>query len=472
MTGSIGFQSALINSANFFVAALYDPSTSIPTLLESIQVPKSGGIYPPDFQVTFLTNLTQDKVYRCILWESPDATPTGVSRVSGDFKASLNTIKLRGDLYLTADVSAGLASGTSGYVDPTSSLVGWIYDLEQVGYGTLEPGAGKDYTLDGTTNDWTLINGSVIANLMKFVIHFQPQVSAAAQPPISAISSGRIITASENLTNSSKNKALYIQSATPAIVIGLPAIGSVADYDHVVLYSFGGSHINAVVNTNGTDKIQLDTQVTQVILGQAEKLDLFKANGVWNVDYLSPSFWLVGQYIYRPTKGEINTIFGDGSLLLRANYPRLTNYVLTRVLSTSKIAEASWANTSVVDGTPFFPNKAKWTEGDGSTTIRVPLLYDSGFLRAVDGITRFPGSQQMDALLDFQMDTLTGDFPGNPNGAGSIKLGGGYNNTHNQPTDLTSHPGKVIGGVFTILTRRDSNETRPVNTGAYLSICS
>jgi len=467
MTTSIGFQTELINSTQFFVAALYDTS-DVSTLLEKQQVPKSGGVYPPDFQVTFLTNLQQNKVYRCILWESPDDTATGVSRISGDFKASLSSIKFRSPLYLTADISAGLASGTSGYVDPTNSLNGWDYELEQIGYGTLELGSGKDYTEDGN-NNWTLVNGSVITNLQKFVIHFLPQVSVAAPPPISSITSGRTITVSENLTAASKNKALYIKSASSNIQVRLPDISTVADYDHFVLYSSGGSHINAIIPTFGTDQIQLNELVTQIILGQAEKLDVFKANGVWNIDYLSPTFFMVGEIIWKYSRNDLNLVFGDGRTLLRADYPRLYGH-LDNIDATAITSEVLWGGTSTADGQTYFPKRACYTRGDGSTNFRIPQLYSAGFLRAIDGGFRTPASLQLDALMDHQSGTLTGSFPGNPNGVGPVGNYGGYNGTLHLNNDLTTHPGQIIGGSFTLLTRVDAKENRPQNTGAYLSI--
>lgn len=472
MTGSIGFKVTLGTSTNNFVAALYDTS-NVGTVLESIPVPKTLGVYPPSFQVTFTYNLLQDSVYRVILWETAGTTPGGISRISDDFKASLNSIMFMAPLYLTADVSVGLVSGTNTYVN--SDLIGWDIVLDIPGSGPAYPGGALDYTYDKTTGTITYQLGNW-SNGQRVVVYPQPQISAAPQPPISAISSGRIITVSEVLTSASKNKALWIQAAGSNITVTLPDISTVADYDHIVLYSAGGNHINAVIPTFGTDKIQLNNQVTKIILGQAEKLDLVKANGVWNVDYLSPTYWMVGEYIYKPSKGEVNTIFADGcisGLLLRADHPRIYDYLDNRLDPAAIIAEASWANTSIVDGTTFFPNMGKWTRGNGTTTFRVPRLYDSGFLRGVDGSTRFPGSQQTDALLDCQVDSLIGLVTGAPNGRGPVKPhSGSYGGATSSQTDLSSRPGKLIGGVFTILTRLDTNETRPVNTGAYISIRS
>lgn len=389
MTASISFVCALINDANFFVAALYDAS-NVGTVVESIQVPKTGGSYTSPFQVTFLTNLQQNKIYRAILWESPDTTPTGVNRVSGDFKASLNSVTMRGDLYLTGGSTVGMMVGTSGYVDPANSLAGWAYDLEQVGYGTLQ--LDVDYTIDPTTGNWTLINGTTISDQQKFVVHFQPQISAAAQPPISQITSGTIITANTTLDASYKNKALYIQGAGASITCPLPGLSTLADYDFLVIYSSGGNHINALFPTSGTDKIQYRGLMTQIVLGQGETLKLFKANGVYNVDNGSlPGVDNVGQYIETMLLATANTVIADGRLLDRTQYARLYAWATAVNLF---VSETVW-NAATFG---FFLSKGFYTQGTSSSNFRIPDMRVYGSLRAVDGFARNPGSFQQEMV--------------------------------------------------------------------------
>lgn len=387
MTGSVGFKSALINPANFFVAALYDTS-NVSVVLESIQVPKGGG-YPPQFQVTFTTSLQQDHLYRAILWESADTTPTGISRVSGDFKASLNSVTMRGDLYLTGGSDAGMTVGAAGYVDPSSSLAGWGYDLEQVGTGTLK--LNRDYTIDSTTGDWTLINGTTIGDQQDFVIHFQPQISAAPQPSISAITSGIILTANTTLDSSYKNKAIYLQGAGSSITTPLPALSTVADYDYLVFFSSGGMHTTAIIPVNGTDKIQYQGLATGLELCQGETLKLFKANGVWNVDGPLPGFDAAGQLIETYLLDTPNAIIADGSLLDRLQYNRLYNRANA---ANAFVSEANWGlSTGGV-----FTNKGFFTQGTSSSNFRIPDLRVYGSLRAIDGTSRLPGSFQKEMV--------------------------------------------------------------------------
>jgi hypothetical protein len=475
MTAQISFVCALINDSNFFVAALYDAS-NLSVCLESQQVPKTGGAYTTPFQVTFLTNLTQGKVYRCILWESADATPAGVSRVSGDFTASLNSVSMRGDLYLTGGGSSGMDVGASGYVDPTGSNAGWGYDLEQVGYGTLQ--LNVDYTVDPTTGDWTLINGTTIGDGQKFVEHFQPQISAATQPSVSAISSGQILTAGIAMTSALKNQALYIQGTGTNMFFTLPALSTLADYDRIVIRCNGGLQINAVFACNGTDKILYGQQLTQLILGQRENMILCKANGVFNVeDSALPGVDKVGEVFYKFTRNnpasplaqDINTILLDGSLKSRSDYARLFAYMST-LETNSIVSETTWPITTTLDGISYYPNKSKWTMGTSSANFRVPLLIGS-FIRNADGSTRFTGSLQPDAMLLHKHPETIGLLPGGPNGEGPLIAGGKYGNPFTTKTDMTDVPyTDSAPGVSGAVIQRVDIETRPINIALYASI--
>lgn len=93
----------------------------------------------------------------------------------GSYPLNFQVGASRGDLFLKVGTSPGLIVGGSTYTDPTSSLNGWTYSLEQLGYGTLQQGV--DYSVDPTTGNWTLINGTTFTANQRFVIHFQPQVA-------------------------------------------------------------------------------------------------------------------------------------------------------------------------------------------------------------------------------------------------------------------------------------------------------
>jgi hypothetical protein len=95
----------------------------------------------------------------------------------GSYPLNFQVNATRADFFLKVGTSAGMIVGGSTYTDPTSSLKGWTYSLEQLGYGTLQPGV--DYSVDPTTGNFTLLNGGTFALNQRFVLHFQPQTASA-----------------------------------------------------------------------------------------------------------------------------------------------------------------------------------------------------------------------------------------------------------------------------------------------------
>lgn len=93
----------------------------------------------------------------------------------GTYPLNFNVGATRPDFFIKAGTSAGLVVGGTTYTDPTSSLKGWTYSVEQLGYGTLQKDV--DYSVDVLTGNWTLINGSFFAINQRFAIHFSPQVA-------------------------------------------------------------------------------------------------------------------------------------------------------------------------------------------------------------------------------------------------------------------------------------------------------
>ena len=464
---------------NDLIVTLYDPSnpSSYPASPVFQQAITAG--FPGPFSIT-ATGL-QAIVYNFVLWENSTPTPGGAVRNAFSLQPTIQTLQVRADLYLTTDASPGLFSTSPTYTDPTSSLAGWTYDLEQVGYGTLQVGTGNDYAVDPTTGNWTLLAGNPNSG-QKFVVHFLPIVS---NQPISVtapsiISSFRLITATTTLTNSDMGKLIAVQGASTGITISLPSLSAVSDNESIFFLSSGGIHKNAIIQAAGADAfqwLQYSNQITaqtQMILGQSEQMLLIKANGVWNVAQVSDGVKMVGEIVYNYNLFPINTLQCAGQTLNRVDYPRLWNYINS--LNSSCIASegsgsGGWAQVTSVDLVAYSLNKGKFTKGDGSTTFRLPLLgatsaaAQTGFLRMVDGTSRTAGSGQADAYPDHQHDSLIGEFPGSPNGNGLPRTVGRYNGTQVSPSDLSGHPG-FLNVVFN-LSQKATFESRPANIGVF-----
>jgi hypothetical protein len=466
---------------NNFVVALYDPSnpSSFPASPVFQQAITTG--FPGPFSVT-ATGL-QAIVYNFYLFDTPGTTPGGTVRNQFSLQPTIQTLQVRASLYLITDSSPGLSSSSPTYTDPTSSLATWSYDFEQIGYGTLNPGIGNDYTIDPTTHNPTLLAGNPYTG-QKFVIHFIPIVS---NQPISVtapsiVSSYRLITATTTLTNSDMGKLIAIQGASTAITVTLPSVGSFADNESIFLLSSGGVHKNVIIQAAGSDVFQWlqysnqTTAQTQMILGQSEQMLLIKAGGVWNVAQVSDGVKMVGEIVYDYNLFPINTIQADGVPRNRADYPRLWNYI--QKLNGSAIASegagvGGWAQVTSVDGVNYSLNNGKFTYGDGSTTFRVPLLgatggsAQTGFLRLIDGVNRTVGSGQADGYSDHVHDSLIGEFPGSPNGNNVSRTVGRYNGTQVSPSDLSGHPGYWTSGTSFFLSAKATFENRPSNIGVY-----
>lgn len=462
MTGSIGFKAALIAPANNFVAALYDAS-NVGVLVESIAVPKSGGSYPAQFQVVFLTDLTANKIYRTILWESADTSATGTSRISIDFKAAQNGVTAREDLELLVGTTPELVTGATSFT--IASLIGWNGTLENIGYGTLFKAVGTaDYSYDNTTGTITLLQaGRTLQDGEKFVFHFTPQVSQDLSPAPGIISSGVTINANTTLDASFANKAIYIQGSGPSLILTLPALSSVSDYNKIFEFdSSGGSHVNVSIRCAGSDKIQRSSLLTKMVLAQGEQFSIFKANGVWKVRYVSKGVDMVGELVESPINTPPPyTLKLDGSLVLRSTYERLWDYISTYLLANDTL----FAHETTIDSKIYNDNKGFFSPGDGSTNFRLADLTIYGFRRGVDGSTRQAGTFETQMALGHRhiVPVNAGGNYGTSDVAIVIKKTGDTISTN---PELTSYPTDTSGHLLT----QFGSENRPTNTGVIISI--
>lgn len=455
----VSISAELNDDSKQFVVAIY--AKSAPTVLVQKVVPTKG-VTPPyytnPFEVVF-TGLSQ-QFYNIQLWESVDDTPTGTLRNSSDFQPSSTAISIRADLYLTADVTPGFASGGVSYVD--ASLLGWVWNLEQLGYGTLEVGIGKDITQDNIGGGWSLVNGTTIQPQQKFCIHFQPQIAQATPVAPTGISNAARISSTTTLDNTYKNIAILLEGDTPQFIVNLMSLSTLSDFDSVSFYSGAGAHINVSIRCVGSDKIQRNTQVTKIVLGKNEALTMFKYNGVFQVFNPLHGVDMVGQLIESMYGSDMNAIALNGATVSRVTYERLWDRV-QQMPTGCLISQSSWGNT---DAFGNFINKGFFGTGDGSTTFTLPLLTTAGFRRAVDGSTRIPGSFQDLLMLDHQHE-------GPIYSGGSSPFGQGTTSRTGLGTFLSILSGfaalvsKAVTNAGATITRVGA-ENRPANTGVFV----
>lgn len=435
----------------------------------------------------------QNVLYYYQLFLSPSHDATGTVQNYFDVQPNVNAYNVRDNLSLRADISPFIASGTNFYgVD--SSLVGWNWYLERLNAGSINYGelwtktkGGVDTTIDDMDADgWRLTGtGDLIGNDERFVIHFYPQLQATSTQQDSALISQTILlTATTTLTNSAAGQAFILQGGGGYFQVNLPDIATVPDSTPIHFNSAGGNHVNVGIAAfagqafewyDNQTNLGSNTRSTIIYLGQCQNIWIMRftypdGSKRWQVFGDTDGIRCVGEIMYDYSKIPLNTVQLAGQTLSRVNYARLWAWV-QNLEPGCLIADGSFNATTTLDGVAYFINRGKFTTGDGSTTFRVPLLYSGtasgiGFLRMIDGSGRLPGSFQADAIQDHQHEETIGDLPATLFGKGKIRDRGNYNFHASNPTDLTGHPGLIVGGTFQD-SQKLSYESRPVNIGVY-----
>ena len=321
----------------------------------------------------------------------------------------------RNDLWIDS------SSITSGNTYNDASLVGWVYWVEERGIGTLRPGIDIQYLSGG---GWQFINGYTVQTGEEFVLHFQPQISASGNStPSSGNPGGQIflidstnnpITATKTLAASDMGKIWNIQSASGGTInITLPDPSTVPDGKITAFISEGGSHIMAALIS--TTQIKFCGQTISgsgnykaFYLAQGEMCQLYKIGSTWYILHENTAFKDVGKIQESLFAQELNTLLCDGNRKIRANYPRMWEYI-TRLANTDVIADSLWKYFD--PNNLYYPNIGKFSFGDGTlttgTTFRMPLImeaWDSLNNLVSGGFTRGIGNP-----ADF-VDTILGSL--------------------------------------------------------------
>lgn len=440
--------------ANVFVEAIY--LVSAPTVLIQAITPTKGGTvpyYPNPFQVVFV-GLTQGSLYRVILYESSDGTPSGEVRCSMDIDANGQTVTLRDDLHIYGG-DPGADADQPTYVD--TSLVGWNYSLEEVGTGTLDSTNRPVVTINNT-GGWTLTDGENIQQNQHFVMHFQPQISVSVPSTPSLVNSGQIISIDTTLDQTYLNQALYLRGTNSNFIITLPELALVGDYQQAIFYSDGGSHISVTIQcATGVsgDMIYRKIPVSEIVLCQDEYLTLFKANGVWNVKEISASVDMVGQIIYSYCSSLPGFLPHNGTQVSIVDYPRIYGFLNNNSLLIPLI---NWNNLDVNNN---YPNRGKYAIGTGITanSLQLPYAPNGDYFQAINTISGRSGG-------DFIPDGV-GDFNAKITGRISQRSGG-----DNKILVLSAKDGVDFGpGQSSALpVDGDSDTTHPRSTGIFVHV--
>ena len=465
-------------TSNKLVVAVYD--SSAPSTVVQSQVFNAPHSAPVNVEFTGLNPV----IYLVKTWESTDGSASGVLRHSFIATPENDNATSRVDLMITADSTSGFASGQNQYID--TSLSGWNYAVSQRGVGDLIPGVDIQIFLSG---GWGFINGYIIQPGEVFTHRFQPtitvQAGATSQIAGQLFTDELTVTADITMDATYLGKVVKGASASATVLnFTLPASASAANMKQVRIMSEGGAHTMINIKTQGSDVLTcLGQSLTVISIAQDESVDLYNYNGNWRVTPSGDFLKMVGEFVYSFSKLIPNTLVCNGQLLLRSQYPRLWNWISTKLDSSLLISESNWGLQDSTISSPtygLYTNKAKFSSGDGTTTFRLPVLCASGqigtnvvggFLRGIDDTVRMPGTMQVDGVGNFKAIIPGKIFQCHYSGlAGEqfIALGaasGGLTPIGN--SNVTT--GSPIAGADPI-TGTANNETRPFNTGAYILI--
>ena len=375
-------------STGYIVVAIYD--TSAPATVvqyQSFAMPSQPG------NITFgnLPNST----YRVIGYYNSTPTVGGATIINYITDKTTENMTPRDDMELITGATSGMVTGANSYSDAT--LSGWKYDVERRGFGTLK----SDEIGYNPAGGFYLKNtGDIFGAGEIFIIHFQPSVSI--QAPGSTSNAGLLFSATNILTTTITLDASYmgsmniIQGASTAITITLPASNTIVNNKLIAFVSEGGSHKSVKLAFQGGDKLMyLSAAQDYIYLCQGEQIWIFYDGSNFQVAQSSEGIKQVGELFYsaaiesaNPYKNCLlfNGEYGDTNqswstsgftpiFYNRSDYPRLWDWILNKLQSAQVvnegIANGQWGYT---DSSLLYPNKGKFSSGNGTTTFRLPRM--------------------------------------------------------------------------------------------------
>lgn len=201
-----------------------------------------------------------------------------------------------------------------------------------------------------------------------------------------------VVNTTKSLTVDQINNMLVMVTGTTSFAISLPALSATLAGLRICFIS----HSTKQVTINATVKINSEAAKSSLVIAEGEKVELFfDGSDLHLLDHTS-NILTVGDFGYG-YKIKKNAVVANGDLLLRADYPRLFEYVLSLQGQNSVVSETVW-NTQA-------GNRGFFTLGTNSTNFRVPDLR-SMFIRGLDlnaGITygrlsENPGAYEADEI--------------------------------------------------------------------------
>ena len=354
------------------------------------------------------------------------------------------------------DIPAGASIGT--YTDTDGIEKGYINDpyLDGKVYSVNRRGTelmvkGVEWDNDDADMQVRLLltdggdNGDIFSDGEIVILQFQPQISPIIGAPnaIARFTSGiQLLNGDTNLTASTYRKLLVI------ITRGIMTLG--ADYPENVLCAFTqnttGNGQSTIQAPSGQTILYNGAEISSLWVGKNDRVGLVRSGDIWYVAYDSLGYDRIGQIVPGRLPGA-NQIIAQGQTVLRADYPRLLDY-LNRL-------NTEYPGT-VVNSATWPTSKTYWGFGNGTTTLQVPDL--RGY---------FPRWLDLDAGID--ADRIIASLqnkPGSPEGQSLQAHNHGLDTrllTEGVPGAGPGGPTSGSSGVIHFTDSAGGAETRPIN---------
>lgn len=174
---------------------------------------------------------------------------------------------------------------------------------------------------------------------------------------------------------SDMNKILQIRSLTTQILITIPTIADIPVNSVMIFESTINNSVENRITTTGGQNIYFNnTSKTSIYIRPGETLWLFRdSDGLYVINDFGERYKQLAKP-YATYRSELNQLVCKGQEVNRSDYPRLWEYVQT--LGASLVTEAVWQTASVIVAgrTVEFPYRGCFSDGDGSSTFRLPDL--------------------------------------------------------------------------------------------------
>lgn len=294
----------------------------------------------------------------------------------------------------------------------------------------------------------------------KLIVYSLISTTPTGSAPTTFILGKKQVVANTSLDSANDvNKVIQVRGDTSAIVVTLPDVADVAANSVVIIETQINNTKPCTVQTTGGQYVYLNSSSkTAVHLHPGEVIWLFRDTDGWYV--LNDSFGDKYRQLAKPQasfKADIGQLVCKGQEVLRADYPRLWEYVQT--LGTSLVDKTTWETASVtVDSrTVLKPYRGCFHTGNGTTTFGLPDLMEA-FLRGVKSETGSDAQRHLNKPGGYQDETVKV-----ADGLKALKITGTF--TYQTGDNTAGEPNLVAGHDIST-----GPETRPGNIGTLWTI--